>query len=52
MLLKVTQINYVSKNQLHNTSHGCQILNFGTVTAKYWYSVSKAKHDQVFSVPC
>jgi hypothetical protein len=27
--LRVTQINYVSKNQLHNTANGCQILNFG-----------------------
>ena len=73
-MLKVTQINYVSRNQLHNTANGCQILNFGlekckgktllvieifftlhrycSVTAQYWCSVSKAKHDQVFSVPC
>ena len=28
-LLKVTQINYVSRNQLHNTANGCQILSFG-----------------------
>ena len=27
--VKMTQINYVSRNQLHNTSNGCQILNFG-----------------------
>ena len=29
IILKVTQINYVSRNQLHNTANGCQILNFG-----------------------
>ena len=34
--LKVTQINYVSRNQLHNPSNGCQILNFGLS-----YSVGK-----------
>ena len=27
--VKMTQINYVSRNQLHNTSNGCQILYFG-----------------------
>ena len=27
--VNVTQINYVSRNQLHNTANGCQILNFG-----------------------
>ena len=27
--LKVTQINYVSRNQLLNTANDCQILNFG-----------------------
>ena len=26
--VKMTQINYVSRNQLHNTINGCQILNF------------------------
>ena len=26
--LKVTQINYVSRNQLHNTANDCQILSF------------------------
>ena len=54
--LKVTQINYVSRNQLHNTSNGCQILNFGLSWlgkgTQYWCSISNAKHDQVFSVPC
>ena len=27
--VKVTQINYVSRNQLHNTANSCRILNFG-----------------------
>ena len=27
--VKVTQINYVSRNQLQKTANGCQILNFG-----------------------
>ena len=26
--VKMTQINYVSRNQLHNTAKSCQILNF------------------------
>jgi hypothetical protein len=29
VLVKVTQINYVSRNQLHSTANGCQHLNFG-----------------------
>jgi hypothetical protein len=29
IILKVTQINYVSRNQLYNTANDCQILNFG-----------------------
>ena len=28
-VLKVTQINYVSRDQLHNTANGCQHLTFG-----------------------
>ena len=73
----MTQINFVSRNQLHNTVNSGQHLNFGlswpdylgekckgktllvieisftlhrycTVTA-HWCSVSKAKHNQVFS---
>ena len=27
--LKMTQINFVSRNQLHNTANSCQHLNFG-----------------------
>ena len=27
--IKVTQINFVSRNQLHNTGNSCQHLNFG-----------------------
>ena len=27
--IKVTQINYVSRNHLHSTANGCQHLNFG-----------------------
>ena len=78
--VKVTQINYVSRNQLHNTAQWLSNIEFWlelawlgekctgktllvieifftlhrycTVTAQYWCSVSKAKHDQVFSVPC
>ena len=30
LLLKVTQINYVSRNQLHNATNDCEILNFGS----------------------
>ena len=28
-LIKMTQINFVSRNQLHNTANSCQHLNFG-----------------------
>ena len=28
-LSKVTQINHVSRNQLHHTANDCQVLNFG-----------------------
>ena len=31
ILIKVTHINYVSRNQLHNTANGYQILNFGLI---------------------
>ena len=27
--VKMTQINFVSRNQLHNTANSCQHLNFG-----------------------
>jgi hypothetical protein len=27
--IKVTQINYVLRNQLHHTANGCQYSNFG-----------------------
>ena len=35
-ILKVTRINYVSRNQLHNTANGCQILNFGLSWPWLW----------------
>ena len=28
-IIKMTQINFVSRNQLHNTTNSCQHLNFG-----------------------
>ena len=28
-ILEMTQINFVSLNQLHNTANSCQHLNFG-----------------------
>ena len=51
--LKVTQINYVSRNQLHNTANGCQILNFGLSWPGQGKSV-KAKHclSLKFSLLC
>ena len=41
--LKVTQINYISRNQLHDTANDCQILNFGFSWPDKGKSV-KAKH--------
>jgi transcriptional/translational regulatory protein YebC/TACO1 len=29
IILKMTQINFVSRNQLHNIANSCQYLNFG-----------------------
>ena len=29
LVVKVTQINFVSRNQLHNPANSCQHLNFG-----------------------
>ena len=51
--VKMTQINFVSRNQLHNIADSCQHLNFGLSWPGQGQSV-KAKHCQPlkFSLLC
>ena len=52
-LLKMTQINFGSRNQLHNTANSCQHLNFGLSWPGQW-QILMAKHCQSlkFSLFC